>query len=84
LGDPAPQTCKGDFRVSGREEPRAALVLRDLGVSSPSLPPSMCQGVADGSDISFRMIQKLTSLLSRCSIPRRESRSWVSLCSSSS
>lgn len=75
--------------MSGREEPRAALLLGGRGMCGglpPSLPlpSSIRQGGVDGSDISFRMIQGLTSLLSRCSIPRRESRSWVSFCSSSS
>lgn len=47
----------------------------------PSFPPPwwvLGEGLPPG------VIQGLTSLLSSCSVPRRESRSWVSFCSSSS
>lgn len=41
--------------MSGREEPRAALLLG--GRSSPSLPPSICQGVVDGSEADLSALQ---------------------------
>lgn len=50
------------------------------GVFLLSLPPGWALGVGTW----LGMIQGLTSLLSSCSVPRRESRSWVSFCSSSS
>lgn len=50
-----------------------------------SSPPSSPSRWPLGTGHSFfSMVQDLTSLFSSCSVPRRESRSWVSFCSSSS
>lgn len=47
----------------------------------PSFPP---HGGSWGKAFLLGRFRGLTSLLSSCSVPRRESRSWVSFCSSSS